>query len=173
MRAALTEKPFTIECRRIFRRAEDLARGLGHPTVATEHLLLAVLDVPTFSPSGIGAVDPVHVRAVAAARIRHGDDANALALLGIDRADVLERIGVRPDPAAALAWTDLAAQVLEDAAAGALGDARRAASRRSSTSSGRTGCTSRGSTATKAWRRQFCRDLGVDRAAVCTRPTTA
>jgi ATP-dependent Clp protease ATP-binding subunit ClpA len=108
---------FTIECRRIFRRATVLAAELEHPAVSTEHLLLAMLEVPS-SGAGILAragASAERVRAEVVSRTSWISDGDALALLGIDAAVVRARIEDAFGPDAfdsKPAWTELAQQVL-------------------------------------------------------------
>ena len=61
----LADRVFTVECRRIFARAETLASELGHPAVGTEHLLLAMLEIPSFGAARLAeaGADAQRVRA--------------------------------------------------------------------------------------------------------------
>jgi len=122
----LADRLFTVECRRIFVRSETLAAELGHPAVGTEHLLLAMLEIPSFGAARLAeaGADAQRVRAEVTTRTHNVSDREALGLLGIDVADVLGRLG-RTDEADSkeLPWTDLALQVLIDASDQSVADA--------------------------------------------------
>jgi Clp amino terminal domain, pathogenicity island component len=117
----VADRLFTVECRRIFDRAGEL----GHPAVCTEHLLLAMLDVPSFGAGRLAhaGADAERVRTEVAARTHYMADDEALRRLGIDASLVLERLG-QGQPSD-LPWTDLALQVLIDAYDAAIADAER------------------------------------------------
>jgi hypothetical protein len=114
----LADRLFTVECRRIFARAGTLAAELGHPAVGTEHLLLAMLEIPSFGAARLAeaGADAQRVRAEVTTRIHYVSDNEALGLIGIDVADVLDRLGGTDGTRRVeLPWTDLALQVLIDA----------------------------------------------------------
>jgi hypothetical protein len=121
----LADRLFTVECRRIFARAETLAAEPGHPAVGSEHLLLAMLEIPSFGAARLAeaGADAQRVRAEVATRTHYVSDNEALGLIGIDVADVLDRIGGTDGTGTAeLPWTDLALQVLIDASDLAVAD---------------------------------------------------
>jgi ATP-dependent Clp protease ATP-binding subunit ClpA len=124
-RQVLADRVFTVECRRIFARAETLATELEHPAVGTEHLLLAMLDIPSFGAARLAeaGVDAERVRVEVTTRTHTVSDDEALGLIGIDVADVLDRVGgIDVMGTAELPWTDLALQVLIDASDLAVAD---------------------------------------------------
>jgi ATP-dependent Clp protease ATP-binding subunit ClpA len=83
-RQVLADRVFTVECRRIFARAETLATELEHPAVGTEHLLLAMLDIPSFGAARLAeaGVDAERVRVEVTTRTHTVSDDEALGLIG-------------------------------------------------------------------------------------------
>jgi len=121
----LADRVFTVECLRIFARAQTLAAELGHPAVGTEHLLLAMLEIPSFGAARLAeaGADAQRVRAEVTTRTHYVSDQEALGLLGIDVTDVLGRFGATDEAGTAeIPWTDLALQVLIDASDRSIAD---------------------------------------------------
>jgi ATP-dependent Clp protease ATP-binding subunit ClpA len=114
--------PFTVEGQRIALRAASLCTELEHPAVGTEHLLLAMLEVPSLGAGVLQAAGATaeRVRSEVADRTRHYlSDDEALRALGIEAAAVRQRIEAAFGPDSLVtepAWTDLALQVRIDAA---------------------------------------------------------
>jgi hypothetical protein len=114
---------FTVECRRIIKLAPAVAAELGAPAVGTEHLLVAMLRIPSDAGLALARVDAGEEQVLLLLRGRPPamSDDDALALLGIDGAAVRARIAATFGASALdgdLAWTDLASQVVLDAADG-------------------------------------------------------
>jgi ATP-dependent Clp protease ATP-binding subunit ClpA len=120
----MIEGRFTVESRRIIGRAPTLATELGHPAVGTEHLLLAMLEVPSIGAGVLAraGATAARVRTEVEDRTHFLGDEEALAMLGIDAVAVRDRINDAFGPGAfdtEPPWTELAQQVLFDATAAA------------------------------------------------------
>lgn len=118
---------FTAEARQIVVRAQDEARGLRHPWIGTEHLLLGMLTGPGDGGELLGS------RAMTAEWVRQelrgpvGQnllDAAALRMLGIDLDEVRRaaeeqfgpgalEVGAKPMPRGHIPFTKRAKKVLE------------------------------------------------------------
>ncbi|MBP0453609.1 hypothetical protein J5Y04_29295 [Kitasatospora sp. RG8] len=86
---------FTDDARRVVGRAGQEAAELKHGSIGTEHLLLAVLALPG-DPSAAVLVDAGLDHATAQQAVRRllgpGDDAEALAAIGVDLGAVREAV---------------------------------------------------------------------------------
>lgn len=94
---------FTTAAREVVSRAATLAAGMGQRNIGTEHLLLAIMDTPQRPSTGAAVlaqfgIDSEAVRKAIMQRSAGPDapfsdaDAEALAKVGIDLAEVLARI---------------------------------------------------------------------------------
>jgi ATP-dependent Clp protease ATP-binding subunit ClpA len=120
---------FTASAREVVVGAQAEARELGHPTIGTEHLLLALLGRPGTPTARVlarhGLTRP-EVRTAIATLVGEADlDAEALTTLGIDLDAVRERVeatfgpgalsrrGRRAGPGGHIPFTPRAKKVLE------------------------------------------------------------
>src|SRR4051794_25966678 len=109
---------FTEPARRVVVRAQDKARGFGHPWLGTEHLLLGVLAEPRAPGVNVLTDHGVTVTTGRAA-LRQlvgsgglgGSDAEALGTLGIDLDEVRRRVEASFGPGALDSpWLSLSAR---------------------------------------------------------------
>jgi ATP-dependent Clp protease ATP-binding subunit ClpA len=95
---------FTADARRTVVLAREEAQGLRHPTIGTEHLLLALLDLEGTTSERVLAAHGVSRAGVIEGISRHVGtgrlDAEALATLGIDLDAVRERVEATFGPGA-------------------------------------------------------------------------